>query len=181
MLCDVLKFGTPESGFLPRFLLASLHSNAQGGVRLDISKLSNFGQHLSCDWAIGILEFQCADGLDKMSGHILIVDDEPACLELLGYFLRKEGYEVSEARDGAEAIELIDKSRFDLVLSDVRMPQLDGVALAKHILSTIPTIPIIMMTAVPSELTARLTYDVPCLRKPFLLNELLSNVRRALF
>jgi DNA-binding response OmpR family regulator len=46
-------------------------------------------------------EFQCADGLDKMSRHILVVDDEPACLELLGHFLRKEGYEVSEARDGA--------------------------------------------------------------------------------
>jgi DNA-binding response OmpR family regulator len=115
-----------------------------------------------------------------VSRHILIVDDEPACLELLSDFLRKEGYEVSEARDGAEAVELIDKSQFDLVLSDVRMPQLDGVALAKHILSTMPTIPIIMMTAVPSELTASLIYDVPCLRKPFLLNELLSNVQRAL-
>jgi len=115
-----------------------------------------------------------------MSRDILIVDDEPACLELLSYFLREDGYEVREARDGAEAIELIDKSRFDLVLSDVRMPRLDGVALAKHILSTTPTIPIVMMTAVPSELTANLIYDVPCLRKPFLLNELLSNVQRAL-
>ena len=115
-----------------------------------------------------------------MLRHILIVEDEPASLEFLSYFLRKEGYEVSEARDGAEAIELIDKSRFDLVLSDVRMPHLDGVALAKHILSTIPTIPIIMMTAVPSELTARLVYDVPCLSKPLLLDELLSNVQRAL-
>jgi DNA-binding response OmpR family regulator len=102
-----------------------------------------------------------------MSRNILIVEDEPASLEFLSYFLRKEGYEVSEARDGAEAVELIDKSRFDL-------------ALAKHILSTIPTIPIIMMTAVPSELTARLVYDVPCLSKPLLLDELLSNVQRAL-
>jgi two-component system response regulator HydG len=95
-------------------------------------------------------------------------------------FLRKEGYEVCEARDAGKAIELIENSRFDLVLSDVRMPQLGGVALATYILSRIPTIPIIMMPAVFSELTAILGYGVSYLSKPISLDALRSNVQRAL-
>jgi len=94
--------------------------------------------------------------------------------------LRKEGYEVSEARDAAKAIELIEKSRFDLVLSDIRVSQLGGGALATYILSRIPTIPIIMMAAVPSELTAIPGYGVSYLSKPIPLDALRSNVRRAL-
>ena len=57
-----------------------------------------------------------------MSKNILVVEDEPASLECISHFLRKQGYAVREARDGAEAIELIDNSQFDLVLSDIRMP-----------------------------------------------------------
>ena len=56
----------------------------------------------------------CADGGGKMLKKILVVEDEPASLECLSHFLRKEGYRVSEARDGAEAIELLDKH--DLIL-----------------------------------------------------------------
>jgi two-component system, cell cycle response regulator CpdR len=96
-------------------------------------------------------------------------------------FFAQRGVWVSEARDGAEAIELLDKSRFDLVLTDIRMPRLDGVALALHILSRIPTIPIIAMTAFPSEdLRPIWGYGVPCLSKPLSLDELRSNVQRAL-
>ena len=61
--------------------------------------------------------------------NILVVEDEPASLELLSHFLRKEGYRVSEASDGAKAIELLDNQPFDLVLTDIRMPRLDGVTL----------------------------------------------------
>jgi CheY-like chemotaxis protein len=115
-----------------------------------------------------------------MSKNILVVEDEPASLECISHFLRKQGYEVREARDGAEAIELIDNSQFDLVLSDIRMPRVDGVALAANILSRVPTIPIILMTAVPFELTRSLGYNLPCLSKPILLDELRTNVQTAL-
>jgi len=115
-----------------------------------------------------------------MSKNILVVEDEPASLECISHFLRKQGYEVREARDGAEAIELIDNSQFDLVLSDIRMPRVDGVALATNILSRVPTIPIILMTAVPVELTRSLGYNVPCLSKPILLDELRTSVQTAL-
>src|SRR6266496_433516 len=118
--------------------------------------------------------------MSNMSKNILVVEDEPASLECISHFLRKQGYAVREARDGAEAIELIDNSQFDLVLSDIRMPRVDGVALATNILSRVPTIPIILMTAVPFELTRSLGYNVPCLSKPILLDELRTNVQTAL-
>jgi two-component system cell cycle response regulator CpdR len=94
--------------------------------------------------------------------------------------LRNEGYEVTEANDGAEAIELIDNARFDLVLSDVRMPRVDGVALALYVRSREPTIPIILMTGVPADLTATLGYNVPCMSKPLALDDLRSNILRLL-
>jgi CheY-like chemotaxis protein len=112
--------------------------------------------------------------------RILVVDDELSSLKFISHFLRKEGYEVTEANDGAEAIELIDNSRFDLVLSDVRMPRVDGVALAGHVRSREPTIPIILMTGVPADLTAMLGYNVPCLGKPLSLDDLRSNILRLL-
>ena len=118
--------------------------------------------------------------MSNMSKNILVVEDEPASLECISHFLRKQGYEVREARDGAEAIELIDNSQFDLVLSDIRMPRVDGVALATNILSRVPTIPIILMTAVPFELTRSLGYNLPCLSKLILLDELRTNVQTAL-
>ncbi len=118
--------------------------------------------------------------MSNMPKNILVVEDEPASLECISHFLRKQGYAVREARDGAEAIELIDNSQFDLVLSDIRMPRVDGVALATNILSRVPTIPIILMTAVPFELTRSLGYNVPCLSKPILLDELRTSVQTAL-
>ena len=117
-----------------------------------------------------------------MLKNILVVEDEPASLECINHFLRKEGYRVSEARDGAETIELLDNSRSDLVLTDIRMPRLDGAALAMHILSRIPAIPIITMTAFPSEdLEPIWGYGIPCLSKPLSLDELRSNVQSALW
>jgi CheY-like chemotaxis protein len=59
-----------------------------------------------------------------MSKKILIVDDEPASLRVLRYFLGQEGYEIVGAKDAMEALELLRQSRFDLVLSDVKMPVL---------------------------------------------------------
>ena len=133
-------------------------------------------QHLSC----GRYKLVSPETNNNMSKNILVVDDDPGTLKFVSHFLRKEGYEITEANDGAEAINLIDNSQFDLVLSDIRMPRVDGVALATNILSRVPTIPIILMTAVPFELTRSLGYNVPCLSKPILLDELRTSVQTAL-
>ncbi len=70
-----------------------------------------------------------------MTKRVLVVDDERANLRMLSYVLSHKGYETAEAKDGLEALELLAHSRFDLVISDVRMPRMDGVALARHIVS----------------------------------------------
>jgi two-component system, OmpR family, alkaline phosphatase synthesis response regulator PhoP len=114
-----------------------------------------------------------------MGVRILVVDDDPSSVKLISNFLRKEGFEVTGPFDGAKAIELIENSQFDLVVSDVRMPHLDGVALAMYVRSMDPTLPIILMTVVPSDITPKL-YNVPCLSKPLSLGDLKSNIERLL-
>ena len=112
---------------------------------------------------------------------ILVVDDEPANLRLLWHVLSHNGYETAEARDGLEALELLAQSRFDLVISDVRMPRMDGVALARHIVSSQPVIPIFLMTAYQFDTREDiLALNVPCLGKPFSFDELLSQIQKVL-
>ena len=82
-----------------------------------------------------------------MAKKILVVEDEPASLKVLRYFLSHEGYEVVGAKDGVEALELLAQSRVDLVLSDLKMPRLDGLALAKNLISNGHITPIFLMTA----------------------------------
>lgn len=55
--------------------------------------------------------------------RILVVEDEPASLKVLRYFLKYQGYETAGAKDGLEAMELLARSRYDLVLSDLNMPE----------------------------------------------------------
>jgi CheY-like chemotaxis protein len=61
-----------------------------------------------------------------MTKKILIVEDKQASLKVVRYFLTQEGYEIVGAKDGVEALELLAQSRFDLVLSDLKIPRLDG-------------------------------------------------------
>ena len=89
--------------------------------------------------------------------------------------------EVSGAKDGVEAMELLGHSRFDLVLSDLRMPGMDGLTLASHIVSSDPTTPILLMTAYYFDNRADiLQLGVPFLRKPFSPNELLSEIQKVI-
>ena len=116
-----------------------------------------------------------------MSQKILIVEDEPASLRILRYFLSCEGYETAGAKDGVEAMELLGQCRFDLVLSDIKMPRMDGVALARHIVSTLPVTPVFLITANMSEyLEAILELRVPCFSKPLSLDKLLSQIQTVL-
>jgi CheY-like chemotaxis protein len=116
-----------------------------------------------------------------MTKKILVVEDEPASLRILRYFLSHEGYETAEAKDGVEAMELLTQSRFDLVLSDVKMPRLDGVALARHLLSKTPITPIFLMSAYDCDnMDDILKLGIPCLNKPVSLNQLLSRIQKVL-
>ena len=84
-----------------------------------------------------------------MSKRLLVVDDEPNLLLAVAAVLRGEGFEVATARDGKDAVLQVARSVPDLIVSDVRMPVMDGYALARHLRSAPHTslIPIVFLTA----------------------------------
>jgi len=115
-----------------------------------------------------------------MPKRILVIDNDPSIRRSVLLFLRAEGYEVNEARDG-EAIDLLDKFRFDLVLSDVRSPRLKEMAVLSHLRSILPDIPIIIMTEGPyGDRSAIPTRGVVCISKPVSLQDLGFTIRRLL-
>lgn len=81
-----------------------------------------------------------------MSERILIVDDEERIRKLLNMYLAREGYEITEADDGEDALELALEQNFHCILLDLMMPKMDGIEVAKR-LRTQKSTPVIMLTA----------------------------------
>jgi len=82
-----------------------------------------------------------------MSGNILVIDDEPNLRHMLTAVLEKVGYTVSSAADGVEALSLTETKPFDVILCDLRMPRMDGLAFLKHAATKGLDTAIIMMSA----------------------------------
>jgi DNA-binding NarL/FixJ family response regulator len=84
-----------------------------------------------------------------VSKRLLVVDDEPNLLRAVAAILRAEGYDVTTARSGAEALVRVAESLPDLIVSDVRMPGVDGYQLARQLRSSSRTelVPIVFLTA----------------------------------
>lgn len=78
--------------------------------------------------------------------RILIVDDDPHIRELVGVFLKREGFDVFEAFDGVQALAKLDSVKFDLAIIDVMMPNMDGWELCQEIKASFD-IPVLMLTA----------------------------------
>jgi two-component system response regulator PilR (NtrC family) len=81
------------------------------------------------------------------SARILVVDDERSMREMLAILLRREGHDVAVAENGRAAIDLLNQRPFDLIISDARMPDVDGLEVLRHARSVNPTIIAIMVTA----------------------------------
>jgi CheY-like chemotaxis protein len=117
--------------------------------------------------------------------RILVVDDDPLVTRLIMDTLNVEGYEVDSAENGVAALEKIRHARFDLILSDLHMPQLDGVGLYRALTESKehPAMKVIFLTGSTgsSELHRFLKETgLPLLRKPFNLVELQQAVSKAL-
>jgi len=114
--------------------------------------------------------------------HVLIVDDESEMNEYLSGHLFIEGYAVSTASEGQEAIDLLKKNPFDVVLLDLHIPNVDGFDVLKHIKSTAPKTKVIIVTgfASPENVAKckRLKAD-QIIEKPFELRDIIDAVDSA--
>lgn len=117
------------------------------------------------------------------SRRVLIVDDDAEMRALLADVLQQEGYEVAEAKDGAEAVLALRAKRFDVILMDKNMPGPSGLDLLPGFRRVCPQSPIIMMTAfgdVPSYMEAMEKGALEFLFKPFRMEEMKAAIAKAL-
>ncbi|MBW2624314.1 MAG: sigma-54-dependent Fis family transcriptional regulator [Deltaproteobacteria bacterium] len=114
---------------------------------------------------------------------ILVVDDEKNYLLVMTALLSDAGYEVLTVENGVQALELIDETYLDLVLTDMKMPQMDGIELLTRISKMRPELPVIMMTAfgtVEKAVEAMKTGAFDYITKPFQNEELMLTIGKAL-
>ncbi len=113
---------------------------------------------------------------------ILLVEDEPVVLNFLHHMLAREGYFVLVASDGLEGLEV---SRsfphpIDMLISDVQMPRMNGLELAKHVSQERPETRIVLISGHMDEQLPNIAKPPDFLRKPFVPKELLAKIREVL-
>lgn len=115
--------------------------------------------------------------------QILVVDDEPNLRRVLSAQLARDGYEVLTAEDGADGLELLREHHVDLVITDLKMPKIDGMELLRRALKMDPDLPVVMITAhgtVDTAVEALKTGAFDYITKPFDQAEVRTIVRKAL-
>ena len=120
--------------------------------------------------------------IDNSMPTILVVDDEESFIEALQVGLRREGFRIEVARDGAEALAVFDTVRPDAVLLDVMLPKISGTDVCREIRKK-SSVPIIMVSAKGAEIDAVVGLEVGAddyIVKPYRLRELVARLRAAL-
>lgn len=113
---------------------------------------------------------------------ILIVDDEPNIVMSLEFLMRKNGYYVSIARNGTEALDAINQTAFDVILLDIMMPDVDGYQVCRHVRAHPDRLgtKVIFLSAKSKEADVQKGYDVGAdlyIPKPFSTRQLVSKVQ----
>ena len=109
--------------------------------------------------------------------HLLLADDEPIVLDIVGKLLRRAGHTVQTSRDGEEAREAFRFQTFDIVFTDLSMPKLDGLGLAKWIKAAAPDQQIVLLTGSGNDGVLPPNVDY-VLEKPVRSGPLLDTLRR---
>ena len=114
-----------------------------------------------------------------MSKKILVADDDPKLVFMMREFLEGRGYVVVTAQDGEEALEIVQKTKPDLILLDVQMPKLDGdeVYMALRGNASTKTLPILILTGLRSEKEILENREENIFAKPVNLQKLLAKIR----
>ncbi len=121
--------------------------------------------------------------ITKPKARILVVDDEPSTVSALETLLRQSGYEIRTAEDGLQALERFAESAADIVVTDVNMPKMSGIALLKELRKQDATLPVIVCTAsgdVATAIDAMRAGAENYLTKPVELEALVIAIERAL-
>lgn len=111
--------------------------------------------------------------------RVLIAEDEERLRKIVRTYLQRDGYEVLEARNGQEAIDLLDENTVDLVILDVMMPEVDGWSVLRHLRNE-SDLPVIMLTARGDEEDKLFGFELGAedyMTKPFSPRELMARVR----
>lgn len=121
---------------------------------------------------------------DTMSKRILVVDDEKAITDLVHRLLSREGYEVSSASNGSQGLQRVDEIRPDLIITDISMPDMEGIEFISKLRKGSVSTPIIAMSGNAVGMSflraTRLFGATETLLKPFTNEDLLSAVERSL-
>ena len=119
----------------------------------------------------------------KKHGRILVVDDDLKSRNIFKRLLALTDYEVEIVISGEEAVKRLKKSKFNLVLTDLDMPDMDGLALLTHVKSQYPEIPVIVVTGLASGESRNEALEVGAeglLSKPYTRDQLLSIISKSL-
>ena len=111
---------------------------------------------------------------------ILIAEDNDSNFVLMSYILKKY-YQFERARNGQEAVEMVDKGQYDIVLMDIKMPIMNGLEATKAIKEKHPDLPILALTANAFDCDRQLAMDAGCddfLSKPVSSEECLETIKR---
>jgi len=111
---------------------------------------------------------------------ILIAEDNDSNFVLMSYILKKY-YQFERARNGQEAVEMVDKNQYDIVLMDIKMPIMDGLEATKAIKEKHPDLPIVALTANAFDSDRQLAMEVGCndfLSKPVSSEECIETIKR---
>lgn len=118
-----------------------------------------------------------------MSGlkKILVVDDDPYILMSLEFLMKKNGYDVMVARNGTEALDIVEKQLPDIVLLDIMMPDVDGYEICKHIKASkkLKNAKVVFMSAKTKEVDIKKGYDLGAslyITKPFSTREMMKQI-----
>ena len=117
------------------------------------------------------------------NSRLLVVDDDPAQREALLDTLSDEGYEVEVCASPAAALQRAAATPFDLVLTDLQMPEMDGIELTRLLQDAAPDVVVVLMSgkaSVPSVVEAMRNGAIDCIQKPFRAATLLPVIERAL-
>ncbi len=183
-LCEKLK-KSPESRGIPVIILSSMDNDQYIDKGFEAGAAAYISKSDAPNLLIETVERVLKKAVFQREQHILVVDDSSTIRKLVEKALGEAGFKISTAENGKKALECIDTHRPDLILSDLDMPEMNGVDFFKavHVKPNMASIPFIIMSATKDRAMVRRMLDRGAsayLVKPFNLEQLVATIEKLL-